>query len=56
MNTQLLSHSPLLVLPLGATFLFLSVWVVAAIRVLTRSRLEMETAARIPLEDDHAPR
>jgi len=56
MHTQLLSNSPLLVLPLAATFLFLSVWVVTAVRAMTRSRGEMDAAARIPLEDDHAPR
>jgi hypothetical protein len=43
-------------LPLTAMFLFLSVWVVTAMRAMTRSRAEMEAAARIPLEDDHAPR
>jgi hypothetical protein len=56
MHTQLLSHSPLLILPLVAMFLFLSVWLVAAVRVMTRSRTEMDAAARIPLEDDHAAR
>jgi hypothetical protein len=56
MHTQLLSHSPLLALPLAAMFLFLSVWVIAAVRVMTRSRAELDEAARIPLEDDHAAR
>jgi hypothetical protein len=56
MHTELLAHSPLLVLPLAATFLFLSVWVAAAVRVMTRSRAEMDAAARLPLEDDHERR
>jgi hypothetical protein len=53
MHAQLLTQSPLLVLPLVAMFLFLSVWVVAAVRVMTRSRADMDAAARLPLEDDH---
>ena len=52
MHKELLQHSPLLALPLGAMFLFLSVWVVAAIRVMTRSKGEMLAAARLPLEPD----
>jgi hypothetical protein len=56
MHTQLLPQSPLLILPLVAMFLFMAVWAVAAVRVLTRSRIEVEEAARLPLEDDHEPR
>lgn len=52
MNKELLEHSPLLALPLAAMFLFLAVWVIAAVRVLTRSRGEMAAAARLPLERD----
>ena len=52
MNTELLARSPLLMLPLGAMFLFLAVWVVTAVRALTRSRADMDAAARLPLEDD----
>lgn len=51
MPRDLFAQSPLLVLPLVAMFLFLTVWVAASIRVMTRSRQEMEAAARIPLED-----
>jgi cytochrome b len=54
-HTQLLAHSPLLVLPLVAMFLFLAVWVVTAVRAMTRSRVEIEAAARL-LEDDHERR
>jgi hypothetical protein len=56
MHNDLLAHSPLLVLPLVAMFLFITVWVVAAMHVMTRSRSEMREAARLPLEDDHDPR
>jgi hypothetical protein len=34
----------------------LTVWVVASVRALTRSREEMDAAARIPLEDSHERR
>jgi hypothetical protein len=33
-------------------FLFLLVWVVATIRVMTRSEVEMAEAARLPLESE----
>lgn len=56
MHQELLAQSPLLVLPLVAMFLFIAVWVVAAMRVMTRSRTEMHAAARLPLEDDHERR
>jgi cbb3-type cytochrome oxidase subunit 3 len=52
MYQDVLAHSPLLVLPLVAMFIFMAVWVVSAVRVMTRSRTEMEQAARLPLEDD----
>ncbi len=56
MHTQILAQSPLLILPLTAMFLFMAVWAVAAVRVMTRSRVEIEEASRLPLEDDHDPR
>jgi hypothetical protein len=52
MHRELFAHSPLLVLPLAAMFLFLLVWVVATVRVMTRSRDEMLAAARLPLEKE----
>jgi hypothetical protein len=52
MHTELLERSPLLILPLVAMFLFLAVWVVAAIRVMTRSREEMAAVASLPLEPE----
>lgn len=52
MYKDLLAQSPLLVLPIVAMFMFLAVWVVASIRAMTRSRAEVEEAARLPLEDD----
>jgi hypothetical protein len=33
-------------------FVFIAVWVVAAIRVMTRSPADLEEAARLPLELD----
>jgi hypothetical protein len=50
MHRDLLAQSPLLVLPLIAMFAFMAVWVIAAIRVMTRSRQEMDAAARLPLD------
>lgn len=57
MHQEVLAQSPLLVLPVLAMFLFMAVWVIAAVRVMTCSRSEMEEAARLPLGgDDHDPR
>jgi hypothetical protein len=57
MHQEVLAQSPLLVLPVLAMFLFMAVWVIAAVRVMTRSRSEMEEAAQLPLGgDDHDPR
>ena len=55
MHKELLAQSPLLVLPLMAMFVFIAVWVVTAVRVMTRSRADLEEAARLPfdLEDHH---
>ncbi len=50
MHRDLLAQSPLLILPLGAMFVFIAVWVVAAVRVMTCARTEIEEAARLPLE------
>jgi cbb3-type cytochrome oxidase subunit 3 len=55
MYRDLFVQSPLLVLPVVAMFLFLTVFVVIAIRATTASRREMDTAARLPLGDDHEP-
>jgi hypothetical protein len=52
MHKELLAHSPLLVLPLVAMFLFMAVWAVAAIRVMTRSQADLDEASRLPLGDD----
>ena len=52
MHKDLLVQSPLLALPMAAMFIFLAVWLVAAIRVLTRSRSEMALVSRLPLQDD----
>ncbi len=51
MHGEFLAHSPLLILPLVAMFLFMAVWSIAAVRVMTRSRTEMDAAARMPLDE-----
>ncbi len=50
MHRDLLAHSPLLVLPLVAMFVFLAVWVVTAIRAMTQHGDDVAAAARLPLE------
>ncbi len=52
MHKDLLVQSPLLALPLVAMFLFLAVWVATSIRAMTRSREEMDAAARLALSED----
>jgi hypothetical protein len=56
MHTEWLAQSPLLVLPLVAMFLFLAVFVMAAVKVALDARETMEAAARLPLRDDDGPR
>lgn len=57
MHAELLAKSPLLLLPVVAMFLFLAVWIATTIHTLTRSRAQMDAAARMPLDggdgDDH---
>ena len=55
MHKELFAHSPLLVLPLIAMFLFMSVWLVVAVRAMTRSSSDLAAAARLPLEQDGEP-
>lgn len=50
MHQELLKHSPLLALPLAAMFLFLTVWVLTAVRAMTDSSEEMAARARLPLD------
>jgi len=52
MHKELLQQSPLLILPLVAMFIFLGIWVIAAVRVLTKSPAEMAAAGRLPLEPE----
>ena len=51
MHRELLTHSPLLVWPLVAMFVFAAVWLGAAIRAWTRPQSEMDAAGRMPLDD-----
>jgi hypothetical protein len=50
MYRQLLTHTPLLALPIGALFVFIVVWVAVVARALTRSRAETAHAAALPLD------
>ena len=50
MYKDLLTHTPLLALPIAALFLFAAVWVAVVARALTRSREENEHAAGLPLD------
>jgi hypothetical protein len=52
MYKDLLTHSPLLFLPVMAMALFMLVWAVATVRALTRPGAEVEAAARLPLAED----
>jgi hypothetical protein len=52
MYKDLLTHSPLLSLPLLAMALFMLVWVTATIRALTQPRADVAEAARLPLAED----
>jgi hypothetical protein len=56
MPRDLFAQSPLLALPMFAMFVFIAVWVTASVRVLIRSRADMDAAARLPLEDGDGPR
>jgi hypothetical protein len=56
MYRDLLSHTPLLALPMIALFLFLAVWLAMVARAITRGRSEVEAAARLPLEEDRHER
>ncbi len=50
MKSELLARSPLLILPLGALFFFLVVFL--AVVVVTLRRKSYEAVAQLPLEDD----
>jgi hypothetical protein len=52
MYRELLSHTPLLALPIAALFVFLAVWLAMVTRALTRTRAEVDQTARLPLEEE----
>jgi hypothetical protein len=52
MHKELFEHSPLLMFPLVAMFVFISVWVAAAVRAMTGSSADLAAAARLPLDDE----
>ncbi len=45
-------RSPLLALPIIALLIFMVVFVLVAIRALRQSRTEVDSMARLPLDDD----
>lgn len=54
MHKELLTHTPLLILPLIALVLFVLVFVVETMRVMRRPKAEVTRDAMLPLaEDDH---
>ncbi len=53
MYKDILAHPPLLALPIFAMFLFLTVFLVAIVRTLTRRPHAYTDVARLPIEDDH---
>jgi len=54
MHAQLLSHTPLLALPIIAMFLFLAIFVGATARTLSRRAHAYSEVARLPVEEnDH---
>jgi hypothetical protein len=52
MHADLLAQTHLLVLPLVALFLFLTVYFVVIVRAMTSSRKEISSLAHIPFEED----
>ncbi|MCU0686142.1 MAG: CcoQ/FixQ family Cbb3-type cytochrome c oxidase assembly chaperone [Polyangiaceae bacterium] len=58
MLRELLQHTPLTHLPLGAMFLFLAVFVGVVVRTFSRRATEFDALARAPLgsEDEGARR
>ena len=56
MHAQLLSQSPLLILPLAALLLFATVFVAVALRTALTSQASVDRAAALPLADDDEAR
>lgn len=56
MYKDLLSHSPLLALPLAALFVFLGVFIIVVLRTLTTRAPSYARVAELPLEEErHEP-
>ena len=49
---ELLSHSPLLMLPIAAMFLFLAVFVSVLVRTMSRRASAYEETASLPLSEE----
>ncbi|MBX3197888.1 MAG: hypothetical protein KF894_07060 [Labilithrix sp.] len=52
MKSELLARSPLLILPLGALFLFLVVFLTVLFVTMKRRAPAYDPVARLPFEDD----
>lgn len=52
MHSELLAQTHLLILPLVALFLFLSVFFAVVVRAMLSSRAEISSLAHIPFEGD----
>jgi hypothetical protein len=52
MKSDLLAKSPLLLLPLGALFIFLAVFIGVLVFTMKRGRQAYEPVARLPLDDE----
>jgi cbb3-type cytochrome oxidase subunit 3 len=52
MHKELLTHSPLLALPLAALLLFFFVFVAVVLRTMTKRAHDYAPQAALPLQDD----
>ena len=52
MHADLLATTHLLALPLAALIIFMVVFFAVVVRAMTSSRVEIASAAQIPLEED----
>ena len=53
MHSELLAHSPLLILPLAALLIFFGVFVAVVVRTMAKRPPEYARAAALPLGDEN---
>ncbi len=56
MHTELLTHTPVLALPIGALLLFLTVFVAVVARTMARRAVTYSDVEHLPLSNDEGPR